>query len=141
MKTTCKFFGYWILAITLTHQPAVWAQGTAFIYQGRLNDGPGLASGTYDLIFTVYDAVTGGNISGGPLTRANTAVSNGLFTVTLDFGVGVFSGPARWLEIGVRTNGAAFFFTLSPRQALAATPYSITAGTISGPLPTAQLSG
>src|SRR5205085_5649059 len=75
------------------------------------------------------------------LTRANTAVSNGLFTVTLDFGVGVFSGPARWLEIGVRTNGAAFFFTLSPRQALAATPYSITAGTISGPLPTAQLSG
>src|SRR5438270_13843640 len=108
MKTTCKFFGYWILAITLTHQPAVWAQGTAFIYQGRLNDGPGLASGTYELIFTVYDAVTGGNISGGPLTRANTAVTNGLFTVTLGFGVGECSGAARWMEIVVRSSGDAY---------------------------------
>ena len=26
-----------------------WAQGTAFTYQGRLNDGAGPANGTYDI--------------------------------------------------------------------------------------------
>jgi hypothetical protein len=47
----------------------------------------------------------------GPVTNT-TAVSNGLFTVTLDFGSGVFNGPDWWLEIAARTNGAASFATL-----------------------------
>jgi len=54
-------------------------------------------------------------------------VSNGLFTVTLDFGAN-FPGANRWLEIGVRTNGGGAYTTLSPRQALTATPYAIMAG-------------
>ncbi|HNI61280.1 MAG TPA: hypothetical protein PKW11_15155, partial [Pseudomonadota bacterium] len=37
-------------------------------------------------------------------THNNVAVTNGLFTVTLDFG-NQFPGADRWLEIGVRTNG------------------------------------
>src|SRR5947207_3514348 len=81
------------------------AQSTAFTYQGRLNDGANPASGNYDLRFTIYDSPSGGVVAGGPLTNAPTGASNGLFTVTLDFGAGVFTGPARWLEIGVRTNG------------------------------------
>ncbi len=83
------------------------AQGTAFTYQGRLSDGPNPADGSYDLRFTVYDSPSAGLIVGGPLTNAHTGASNGLFTVTLDFGSGVFTGPARWLEIGVRANGSA----------------------------------
>jgi 3-isopropylmalate/(R)-2-methylmalate dehydratase small subunit len=54
-------------------------------------------------------------------------VTNGLFTVTLDFGAGVFTGASRWLEIGVRTNGGASFTVLSPRQPLTPTPYALYA--------------
>ena len=108
------------------------AQGTAFTYQGRLNDGSNPANGNYDLRFTIYDSASSGNIVGGPITNAPTGVSNGLFSVTLNPGAGVFAGPARWLEIGARTNGsAASYATLSPRQALTASPYAIFAGTSS----------
>jgi hypothetical protein len=118
------------------------AQGTAFTYQGRLNDGANPANGTYDLRFTVYDSPSGGLVVGGPLTNAPTAVSNGLFTVTLDPGAGVFTGPARWLDIGVRTNGSAGAYqTLNPRQPLTATPYAVTAGNITGLIPAGSLSG
>ena len=79
------------------------AQTTAFTYQCRLTDGGSPASGIYDLRFTVYDALTGGAQQGVTLTNAATAVSNGLFTVTLDF-TNQFPGAARWLEMGVRTN-------------------------------------
>jgi len=54
-------------------------------------------------------------------------VSNGLFTVTLDFGGGVFTGQARWLEIAVRTNGSGAFTALQPRQELMPAPYALYA--------------
>ncbi len=106
----------------------IFAQGTAFTYQGRLNDGVNPANGSYDLRFTIYDSTNNPGVTiAGPVTNSATAVSNGLFTVTLDFG-DQFPGAARWLEIGVRTNGAAAFANLSPRQPLTATPYSVYAG-------------
>jgi len=105
------------------------AQGTAFTYQGRLNDGANLANGNYDLRFAIFDAASAGAQQGNLITNSATAVSNGLFTVTLDFG-NQFPGANRWLEIGVRTNGASNFFTLSPRQALTPAPYAITAGNV-----------
>jgi formylglycine-generating enzyme required for sulfatase activity len=55
------------------------------------------------------------------------AVSNGFFTVTLDFGAGVFTGEARWLAIAVKTNGAASFTALVPRQPLTPSPYALYA--------------
>src|ERR1039458_8316151 len=106
-----------------------FAQGTAFIYQGRLTDGTNAANGNYDLRFYLRDALVVGNPVGSTNTLAPMVVSNGLFTVTLDFGAGIFTGPARWLEIGVRTNGSvAAYATLTPRQALTATPYAVLAG-------------
>jgi len=110
--------------------------GTAFTYQGRLFIGDVPANGLYDLQFTNYNAATGGNALGGFNTNA-LPVTNGLFTVTLDFGA-VFDGTPRWLEISERTNGAAAFATLAPRQLLAAAPYATyaasagTAGTVAG---------
>src|SRR5204863_3238615 len=76
----------------------------------------------------IFDAPVGGSIVAGPLTNAPTAVSNGLFTVTLNFGVGVFTGADRWLDIGVRSNGSTVAHTsLLPRQLLTPIPYAIFA--------------
>src|SRR6202142_1984401 len=79
------------------------AQTTAFTYQGRLNSGNVPATGAYDFRFQIYNAVN--SAVAGPLTNAPVGVTNGLFTVTLDFGPGIFDGSTRSLEIGVRTNG------------------------------------
>ena len=130
MKTKLRIVG-WLVLLALSmfnlQLSTAHAQGTAFTYQGRLNNGANPTTGIYDLRFTIYDAVGGGSAS-GVLTNAATPVTNGLFTVTLDFGGGVFTGNARWLEIAVRTNGATAFTTLAPRQPVTPTPYAILAG-------------
>jgi hypothetical protein len=120
------------------HQIA--AQGTAFTYQGLLNNAGGAANGTYDLTFKLWSASSGGSQVGSTLTVSGVGVTNGLFTEILDFG-GVFNGSSYWLELGVRTNGAASFSTLAPRQELTPTPYAITAENVDGLVPAAQLSG
>ena len=61
------------------------------------------------------------------MTNSATSLTNGLFTVALDFGVGVFTGEARWLEIAVRTNGGGMFTALTPRQPLTPSPYALYA--------------
>src|SRR5262245_35065527 len=110
--------GLW-LGINSTH-----AQGTAFTYQGRLTLGGAPASGSWDLAFTLYDAASGGSQVGTALTNTAVIVNDGLFTITLDFG-SQFPGAARWLEIAARTNGGGAFATVSPRQQITPTPYSI----------------
>jgi hypothetical protein len=117
------------------------AQTTSFTYQGRLNDTGAAANGIYDLRFTIFDSAGGTNLVGGPLTNSVTAVTNGLFTVTLDFGSAIFNGADRWLEIGVRTNSGGPYQTLSPRQLLTSAPYAIRAGSYTGAIADTQLSG
>jgi lysophospholipase L1-like esterase len=76
------------------------------------------------------------------LTNTGVAISNGLFTTTLDFGP-VFDGTAFWLDIGVRTNGGTNgFVSLSSRQSLVQVPSAIfasTARTLSGVLAVTNL--
>ena len=116
------------LLSTITHQSRAGSQAdTAFTYQGRLNDGGNAVGGIYDLRFAIYDSLSGGAQVGSGLTNSAVTISNGLFTVMLDFG-GVFDGSSRWLEIGVRTNGSVSDFTkLTPRQGLTPTPYALYA--------------
>jgi hypothetical protein len=125
--------GLLTLIITLHYPISTLAEETAFTYQGRLNDSTGPINGFYDLTFAIYDLPTGNGLFAIE-TNLATRVSNGLFTVTLDFGPAVseaiFSGPQRWLEINVRTNGSSSYAILTPRQRLAATPYAITAGNV-----------
>lgn len=119
-------FILFVAGVLLTFQATAQAQTTAFTYQGQLEDTNGPVTGDYDLRFALYDAGTNGNQLGGPLTNSPVALTNGLFTVLLDFGADIFTGPDRWLEIGVRTNGSAGgYTTMGQRQQLTPTPYAI----------------
>lgn len=115
------------LAAALVFAPIVLAQGTSFTYRGSLNANGLPATGSYDWLVSVYDAPTGGNKLGAATEIPNVTATNGLFSITLDPGPGVFTGPARWMEISVRTNQAAGFQSLNPRQELTATPYAVYA--------------
>jgi len=117
-----------LLCSSLIASLATQAQNTAFTYQGRLNDDSQPATGIYDFAFSLWDAPDAGAQQGIALTNSPTAVSNGVFTVTLDFG-NQFPGTGRWLGIAVRTNGADTFSALSPRQPLNPTPYALYAAT------------
>jgi hypothetical protein len=117
---------YLVTIGVLSLSASAFAQGTAFTYQGRLNNGTDPANGIYDLRFAIYDALGGGAQQGTAITNLATGVTNGVFTVLLDFG-NQFPGANRWLDIGLRTNGGGAFTPLTPRQQLTSTPYAITA--------------
>ncbi len=142
LKKLCVAF---VLSLTLNGQlSTAFAQGTAFTYQGQLQNNGSLASGTYNLAFSLFNTNTGGVAIAGPVTNNAVNVTNGLFTVLVDFGYGVFTGTSNWLEIAVETNGGSSFTNLSPRQQLTPVPYAIYAeGTsnLLGTVPAAQLPG
>src|ERR1700679_4370365 len=104
---TKKFLGLLFCAAAIHSAQTLHAQGTAFMYQGRLTDGGSPANGIYDLRFGVFDAMTNGNAVSGSLTNFSVPASNGLFAVTLVFGTNIFTGPDRWLDVSVRATDAA----------------------------------
>src|ERR1017187_7076585 len=119
-----------VLALTLlaafNFQPSTaLAQGTAFTYQGQLQNNGSLASGTYNLTFSLFNTNTSGVAIAGPVTNNGVSVSN-------------------WLQIGVETNGGGSFTALTPRQQITPVPYAIfatTSSNVSGTIPAAQISG
>jgi len=110
---------------------ALAAVSNAFTYQGRLLMDGNPVNGNCDFQFSLWDAAgsgsppTGGNQIGSTQTKTNVAVSNGLFSVQLDFGAAAFTGDARWLQIAARhPAGSGSYTVLSPRQPLTAVPYA-----------------
>ncbi len=102
---------------------------SAFTYQGLLLDAGAPANGSNDLRFVLFDAATNGLAIGANITLEDVTVSNGLFTVTLDFGAAAFDGSDRWLEMRVRPGASVgLFTTLAPRQKINAVPYAVKAG-------------
>lgn len=113
-----------ILAIPASHAQTPLSSGVT--YQGQLMQSGSPADGAFPMVFTLWDAAAGGaqvgptlafnGVSGNP---PPVAVTDGLFSVVLDFGANAYNGDARWLEIAV--NGV----TLAPRSALTAVPYAV----------------
>lgn len=106
--------------------------GTTFTYQGYLADEGAPAHGIYEFRSILYNAEVGGTQIGNILTNQNVSVDNGLVTLPLDFGPGIFHGEELWLELALRSANTSDPFTaLSPRQSLRPAPYAshaITAG-------------
>jgi hypothetical protein len=122
-----RFAQLGLLALMLSlSASAAQAQTTSFTYQGSLNDNGSPANGPYDLQFKLFDALTGGAQQGSTILRDDIQVTNGTFSVTLDFGAAAFPGANRFLEISVRAGASTgAYTTLSPRQQVTSTPYAI----------------
>ena len=132
------------LALFVGAQTQLHAQGTAFTYQGRLNFNGSPAAGNFDFRFKLYADPLGNTQVGGSYLTNAIYVTNGLFTTPIDFGAGIFAGGMNWLEADVRSNGAASYTVLNPLQGVTPAPSAIfatTAGSVSGTISAAQISG
>ena len=112
--------------------------GVTIPYPGRLSDDAGqpVADGTYDFVFAIYDAPTGGE----PLwseSQEGVMVEGGAFVTPLGsvepIPAEVLGDGERWLEVGVRGPGEAEFTLLSPRQRLSAAASMSPASPAAGP--------
>lgn len=69
MKTRLQFL--LAVVIFLIDLAQSYGQGTAFTYQGHLNDNGGVANGSFDLRFGIFDAPNSNNQIGPLLTNSN----------------------------------------------------------------------
>ena len=118
------------LSLFLLMLNSAWSAplGASFSYQGKLIDASNPASGAYDLSFKLFDKASDGAQIGSTLELPGVAVSDGIFSVELNYGSAVFNGEGRWLEVGVRPGGSADpYSTLNPRSQVLATPQSLFA--------------
>lgn len=98
---------------------------TPFVYQGRITDGTLPANGSYEFTFRVYDSLESGAQVGSTVVLPSVGVTNGIFTVSLDFGEHVFTGANRWLEMAAKPFGSvADADVFVPRQAILPVPYA-----------------
>lgn len=101
------------------------AQTTDFTYQGRLTDNNVQANGSYQMQFALFDAASGGNQIGATVTNSMVQVTNGIFTVNLDFGSNTFPGTNRFLQISVFSSTTNAYVVLNPRQQITSAPYAV----------------
>ncbi len=87
-----------------------------FTYQGALKASGAAVNGTANFEFRLYSVATLGVPLSAPLVFNNYPVTDGVFTVRLDFGALPQSKQERWLEIVVNST------ILAPRQKLAPAP-------------------
>ena len=115
MKARLKLIALAMLALATLNSrlSTLRAQGTAFTYQGRLDVSGSVAGGLYDFRFKLYLDPLGNTQVGSTYLTNAIGVTNGLFTTTIDFGPGIFTGSNYWLEVDVRTNGVGSYTLLS----------------------------
>ncbi len=102
---------------------------TAFTYQGQLRSGGLPVNGSVDLEFALFTFAEDGDLIGTPIRLQNVSVTNGLFSVSLNFGVNAFDGRPRSLEVRVRSphdpGDTGPFTALTPRQSILPAPYAL----------------
>jgi hypothetical protein len=100
--------------------------GTAFTYQGQLKNSGGPVNGACDFQFGLWDSSSGGFQVSGTTTQTvpSVAVSNGLFSVSIDFGASAFNGNARYLGVAVACPKGAYT-AFNSRQPLTPAPLAL----------------
>jgi hypothetical protein len=118
----------WAAAGAQESEPAapLEALGTAFTYQGKLEEDGVPKDSTCDMAFELYDAAALGRQIGSTILMRGVVVEEGLFTVELDFASTPFGGYRRWLDVQVQCAGDREFTELG-RQELTAVPYALYA--------------
>ena len=116
---------YLVLLIALTLPQILNAQTSAFNYQGRLTEASNPANGPFQMQFKLFDSPGGLGQIGSTIADIPVTVTQGIFSVKLDFGANAMSGANRWLEIAVRHNSGESYTTLSPREQIASSPYAV----------------
>jgi len=132
LSTTLFIFGIGSRAAAMTPassegSTAAELLGTWITYQGYLENSGGPVTDNCDFQFSVYGSLSGSDQYGSTQTHLNEWVENGYFTVQhLDFGLGVFQGDERFMEIAVSCpTGSASYTTLNPRQPVSPAPYAL----------------
>jgi hypothetical protein len=98
-----------------------------FTYQGYLTESGVPVDGLRDVRVRVIDSLTGGNIVDFQ-DFDSVPVSDGLFTLQIEFDPQTFNGDRRFLLIGFRPfNSIANYQFVTPLQEVTATPYSLLA--------------
>ena len=125
-----------LILLTVPHGAA--GIGSDFTYQGQLEQNGSLANGACDFRFLLFDTIgsgvppTGGTQIGTPVVAEGVHVSDGLFTLRLDFGAAAFNtGADRFLQVAVRCpGGSGAYQTLTSRQPLTAAPFALFASAV-----------
>lgn len=108
-----------LFVLCAIHLPALAQSDTTITYQGYLEDNGAPADGLYNVSFSLWDAISGGNVMGSSIGPYAIGVYEGLMSRQLDFGPDAFDGGDRWLQVTI--NGTP----LTPRHYIARAPYAI----------------
>ncbi len=136
IATTIIVLGFHIAALAAT----ATAQTTEFTYQGSLQSSGIVANGNHDFQFALFDAATGGSQISSTFAFNNIPVTEGTFSVKLNFS-NLFPGADRFLEVRVRPSGGGSHTTLAPRTQITSSPYSIKSATSETATNSLQLGG
>lgn len=101
--------------------------GTAFTYQGHLEQSGDLVNGAADLELRLWDSEFGGGQVGPTLSFSSLSVTGGFFSLDLDFGASAWDGSPRWLEVASRVPAGGGTFSVLPRQRVMPVPFALKA--------------
>ncbi len=106
----------------LAATPAL-AEPAPLVYEGQLSYLDAPVDSSADLRFRLFDSAEAGAQLGDTIELPATALTDGAFKATLDFG----ANASGWLEVSVRApSGDGDYVTLSPRQRVEPGATSIT---------------
>ncbi len=120
------------LVLLLAHSPVHSAPlGTAFTHKGEYKPGGTAVTGVYDFQIVLFNVATLGMPIVSPVTHENVPVTQGNFTVEINYGAPPFATATQyWLETRVRPGISTGAFMVVGRQKLNAVPYALNVRTL-----------